>query len=73
MTTLPPSLCHIPCIAFAPSWAAAPPPFVGLAAAAGRLLEGGNGAGNEVRTRDLNLGKVALYQLSYSRMVRGGL
>ena len=26
-----------------------------------------NGAGNEVRTRDLNLGKVALYQLSYSR------
>ena len=27
-----------------------------------------NGAGNEVRTRDLNLGKVALYQLSYSRM-----
>jgi hypothetical protein len=28
----------------------------------------GNGAGNEVRTRDLNLGKVALYQLSYSRI-----
>ena len=27
----------------------------------------GFGAGNEVRTRDLNLGKVALYQLSYSR------
>ena len=26
------------------------------------------GAGNEVRTRDLNLGKVALYQLSYSRL-----
>jgi hypothetical protein len=26
-----------------------------------------NGAGNETRTRDLNLGKVALYQLSYSR------
>jgi hypothetical protein len=26
------------------------------------------GAGNEIRTRDLNLGKVALYQLSYSRM-----
>src|SRR3546814_17845814 len=24
------------------------------------------GAGNEIRTRDLNLGKVALYQLSYS-------
>ena len=27
------------------------------------------GAGNETRTRDLNLGKVALYQLSYSRVV----
>ena len=27
------------------------------------------GAGNESRTRDLNLGKVALYQLSYSRNV----
>ncbi len=26
-----------------------------------------NGAGDESRTRDLNLGKVALYQLSYSR------
>ena len=26
------------------------------------------GAGNEVRTRDLNLGKVALYQLSYTRI-----
>ena len=26
------------------------------------------GAGNRVRTGDLNLGKVALYQLSYSRM-----
>src|SRR5580692_8785870 len=26
-----------------------------------------HGAGNEARTRDLNLGKVALYQLSYSR------
>jgi hypothetical protein len=28
------------------------------------------GAGNEARTRDLNLGKVALYQLSYSRKKR---
>src|ERR1700730_9489517 len=28
------------------------------------------GAGNETRTRDLNLGKVALYQLSYSRILR---
>jgi hypothetical protein len=27
------------------------------------------GAGNEARTRDLNLGKVALYQLSYSRII----
>ncbi len=27
-----------------------------------------SGAGNEARTRDLNLGKVALYQLSYSRL-----
>ena len=27
------------------------------------------GAGNEARTRDLNLGKVALYQLSYSRTI----
>ena len=29
------------------------------------------GAGNESRTRDLNLGKVALYQLSYSRVSSG--
>ena len=29
------------------------------------------GAGNEARTRDLNLGKVALYQLSYSRVGTG--
>ena len=29
-----------------------------------------NGAGNGVRTRDPNLGKVVLYQLSYSRMKR---
>ncbi|SPC13192.1 hypothetical protein CO2235_180090 [Cupriavidus oxalaticus] len=28
----------------------------------------GIGAGDESRTRDLNLGKVALYQLSYSRV-----
>ncbi|CAG9239399.1 hypothetical protein BGLA2_930041 [Burkholderia gladioli] len=31
------------------------------------LLE--SGAGDESRTRDLNLGKVALYQLSYSRVL----
>ena len=29
-----------------------------------------HGAGDESRTRDLNLGKVALYQLSYSRIAR---
>ena len=27
------------------------------------------GAGNEIRTRDPNLGKVVLYQLSYSRWI----
>ena len=27
-----------------------------------------SGAGNEIRTRDPNLGKVVLYQLSYSRI-----
>ncbi len=27
------------------------------------------GAGNETRTRDPNLGKVVLYQLSYSRNI----
>ena len=30
------------------------------------------GAGNETRTRDLNLGKVPLYQLSYSRALSRG-
>ena len=30
--------------------------------------ERGNGAGDRIRTGDINLGKVALYQLSYSRM-----
>ena len=28
-----------------------------------------NGAGGGIRTRDLNLGKVALYQLSYTRNI----
>jgi hypothetical protein len=28
---------------------------------------GRNGAGDGIRTRDIDLGKVALYQLSYSR------
>ena len=31
-----------------------------------------SGAGDESRTRDLNLGKVALYQLSYSRFIESG-
>ena len=34
---------------------------------------GGNGAGNETRTRDPDLGKVVLYQLSYSRAAAGRL
>jgi hypothetical protein len=34
-----------------------------------RLPFGYSGAGEEARTLDLNLGKVALYQLSYSRYV----
>ena len=29
----------------------------------------GLGAGNEARTRDSDLGKVVLYQLSYSRVI----
>ena len=33
------------------------------------MVTGGIGAGNETRTRDPNLGKVVLYQLSYSRSV----
>ena len=28
------------------------------------------GAGDGIRTRDIDLGKVALYQLSYSRSIR---
>ena len=31
------------------------------------------GAGDEIRTRDIDLGKVALYQLSYSRSIRRNL
>ncbi len=30
------------------------------------------GAGNGTRTRDIDLGKVALYQLSYSRVLAQG-
>ncbi len=29
----------------------------------------GNGAGDRIRTGDIDLGKVALYQLSYSRIL----
>jgi hypothetical protein len=32
-----------------------------------------DGAGNEVRTRDIKLGKLALYQLSYARISRGNI
>ena len=32
-----------------------------------RKESGGFGAGDGIRTRDIDLGKVALYQLSYSR------
>jgi hypothetical protein len=32
-----------------------------------------SGAGNEIRTRDPNLGKVVLYQLSYSRLLSEGV
>jgi hypothetical protein len=39
-------------------------------AASGAAFRKYLGAGNETRTRDLNLGKVALYQLSYSRTFR---
>ncbi len=44
------------------------PFFNGLRNSA-ELRSSASGAGNESRTRDLNLGKVALYQLSYSRIV----
>jgi hypothetical protein len=36
-------------------------------AARGGLGSGSIGAGNRTRTGDINLGKVALYQLSYAR------
>src|SRR3954469_9002758 len=34
----------------------------------GKVAETRNGAGDGIGTRDINLGKVALYQLSYSRL-----
>ncbi len=36
-----------------------------------RKMEKKSGAGNGARTRGINLGKVALYQLSYSRAEKG--
>src|SRR5690606_18613485 len=36
----------------------------------GAGVRSGTGAGNETRTRDPDLGKVVLYQLSYSRVRR---
>ena len=35
-----------------------------------KFLKERDGAGDEIRTRDIDLGKVALYQLSYSRKLR---
>jgi hypothetical protein len=40
--------------------------------AASPLIEP-NGAGGEIRTHDLHLGKVALYHLSYARDVSNGV
>ena len=40
---------------------------------AGETLKKNYGAGDEIRTRDINLGKVALYQLSYSRAKTGAV
>jgi hypothetical protein len=34
-------------------------------------LQAKAGAGDEARTRDVHLGKVVLYQLSYTRVLRG--
>ena len=40
------------------------------AALVGAVLGKNDGAGDGIRTRDIDLGKVALYQLSYSRTAR---
>jgi hypothetical protein len=70
MTTLPPSL-GLGAPAARPPWETEPYgqclPMASDAAWSNLL---NSGAGNEARTRDLNLGKVALYQLSYSRSVQ---
>ena len=41
----------------------------GFTAGSRSLVFPENGAGNEIRTRDPDLGKVVLYQLSYSRTI----
>src|SRR5690348_4220759 len=38
-----------------------------------RISSRRDGAGDGIRTRDINLGKVALYQLSYSRVATASL
>ena len=38
-----------------------------------RKAEGNSKAGEEVRTPDIQLGKLTLYQLSYARIVRNTL
>ncbi len=65
MTTLPPSPIYsytVTCLA-----TAATVPHKRKTPAVPGFERSEIGAGNEARTRDLNLGKVALYQLSYSR------
>ncbi len=37
------------------------------------VRSGADGAGEGTRTLDINLGKVALYQLSYARTIEGGI
>ena len=44
--------------------------FSGVARDSAGSLKGMIGAGDGIRTRDIDLGKVALYQLSYSRLKR---
>jgi len=68
MTTLPPSLYfpNLPGRQVVSGLANAFPKEVALCMACGRKF----GAGNETRTRDPDLGKVVLYQLSYSRIFK---
>ena len=60
MTTLPPSLQG--------DWNLCDDHYITSTPNSSHWLDANRiGAGNRVRTGDLNLGKVALYQLSYSR------